>query len=267
MSSHAEIGEKGPDSDGITTEVLHGIAQAREVERLQLEVWGGDEVGVVPSHAVLIVSDYGGILLGAKHDGALVGFAFGFLARSEGTLFHASHMLGVLPAYQHKGIGATLKWRQREVALGQGLDLMRWTFDPLEARNAYFNFHKLGTVCRLYRPDYYGPMEDALNRNLPTDRLVVEWHLRDAGRGHDFPAERQTILQNREGRPELRIDDIVPGRPIAIEIPRDVQTIKREAPDTALSWRLAVRQAFSVAFDSGYEACDFRDGEYVLLPP
>lgn len=253
-------------SDGIQIEDLHGIAQAREVERLQLEIWSGNEAWIVPSHALLIVSDYGGILLGARLENELVGFVLGFLACSDGRLFHASHMLGVLPAHQHHGIGAALKWHQRKVAQDQGLDLMRWTFDPLEARNAYFNVHKLGTVCRLYRPDYYGPMQDALNRDLPSDRLLVEWDLRDGKRWSGTTVPPQTILRDRGGNPELWTQGIVLDLPIAIEIPRDLQTMKREAPDTALAWRLAVRRAFTTAFEKGYLACDFRDGAYILLP-
>lgn len=170
-------------AEGIEIEELRGISQAREVEQLQMAIWKADAAWVVPSHVLVIVSEYGGILLGARIDGALAGFVLGFLARSDGTLFHASHMLGVLPECRRKGVGAALKWRQREVARTQGLNLMRWTFDPLEARNASLNLHTLGAVCRVYRPDYYGPMRDDLNRDLPSDRLVVEWHLTD-----DYPA-------------------------------------------------------------------------------
>ena len=254
----------GPDT--VEIERLRGIVHAREVEKLQTEIWGADEAWIVPSHVLLIVSDYDGILLGARMEGKLVGFVLGFLARSEGRYFHASHMLGVLPACRQHGIGAALKRRQREVAREQGLDLMRWTFDPLEARNAYLNFHKLGTVCRVYRPDYYGAMPDALNRDLPSDRLLVEWNLRATVRRSDKDGTPQILLRNRDGSPELHVDGVTPGAPIAIEVPSDVQAIKSKSPEIALSWRLAVRQAFTVSFGHGYQACDFNDGAYTLLP-
>ncbi len=273
LSPHAKvhrsttaIWEEHPTLHGIEIEVLHGIAQAHEVEKLQMDIWSGNDAWIVPSHALLIVSDYGGILLGARIDSTLVGFVLGFLARSAGKLFHASHMLGVLPTSERRGIGAVLKLRQREIALQQGLDLMRWTFDPLEARNAYFNLHKLGTVCRLYRPDYYGPMQDALNRDLPSDRLLVEWHLDDTEATVEPDVALQTILHDRAGLPELQLDNIQANLPVTIEIPRDLQVIKRDAPDVALLWRMAVRQAFSMSFDKGYVARDFRDGAYVLMP-
>jgi predicted GNAT superfamily acetyltransferase len=249
----------------IEIEELQGIAGAREVERLQMQIWTASEGWIVPSHALLIVAEYGGILLGARVNDAMVGFVLGFLARSGGTLFHASHMLGVLPESQQHGVGSALKWRQRDVARRQGLDLMRWTFDPLESRNAYFNFHKLGTVCRSYRMDYYGPMQDALNRDLPSDRLIVEWHLRDGRPRPDGTGPGQTILRDGGEGPELRLDAMGGGGPLAIEIPADVQSMKREAPETALAWRLAVREAFTAALDAGYTACDFRDGAYRLV--
>lgn len=252
--------------DGMLIENLHGIAQAREVEKLQTEIWSANESWVVPSHVLLIVSEYGGILLGARVNGALIGFVLGFLAQSHGKLHHASHMLGVLPHCRHHGVGAALKLHQRKMAIEQGLDLMRWTFDPLEARNAYFNFHKLGTVCRTYHSNYYGPMPDALNRDLPSDRLLVEWHLREIGRRPGPVVAPQTVLRNMDGSPELQIDDIRKDLPISIEVPRDVQSIKRESPDLALSWRLAIRQAFSLSFGKGFQAHDFRDGMYILLP-
>src|SRR5438105_4101314 len=127
-----------PDLEVLRIEELRGIDGARQVEDLQMQIWGSNEAWIVPSHVLHIVADSGGILLGAQLDGQLVGFVVGFLARHGETLFHASHMLGVLPQYQQRGIGAALKWSQREHALAQGLDLMTWTFDPLEARNAYF---------------------------------------------------------------------------------------------------------------------------------
>ncbi len=271
MSSHAEIrrspsGTLGSltNSDQVEIERLHGISQALAVEQLQMEIWSANGGWIVPSHVLLIVSDYGGILLGARVDGALVGFVLGFLARSDGRYFHASHMLGVLPAYRQHGIGAALKRRQREVAREQGLELMRWTFDPLEARNAYLNLHKLGAVCRIYEQDYYGPMRDALNRGLPSDRLLVEWDLHATDRRPGLDGTPQIVLRNKEGSPELTMDSVVTGPPIAIEVPNDFQKMKTEGPDLALSWRLAVRQAFSVSLGKGYEAVDFRDGRYIL---
>jgi predicted GNAT superfamily acetyltransferase len=215
-----------------------------------------------------VVSDCGGILLGARVNGQFAGFVLGFLGRQPGsTLFHASHMLGVLPEHQRHGIGAALKWQQRSKALEQGLDLMTWTFDPLESRNAYFNLHKLGAISRTYREDYYGPMEDGLNQGLPSDRLVVEWRLRDDGPRVPIADSPRPILRERAGLPELELDRNGASGVVSIQVPRDVQEIKRTDPDAALTWRLAARRAFSWALDAGYTVHDFSDGAYILVPP
>jgi predicted GNAT superfamily acetyltransferase len=250
----------------VLVEEIRSIAQAYEVEALQMEVWGANASWVAPAHVLHVVSDCGGILLGARVDGRLVGFVLGFLARREGKLFHASHMLGVLPSYQHHGIGAALKWHQRERALDQGLDLMTWTFDPLESRNAYFNLHKLGVISRKYHEDYYGAMPDALNQGLPSDRLLVEWHLSATVPKVNARITPAAILTERAGSPELRLGGVPASRPVTIHIPRDLQALKRNAPDDALSWRLAVRRAFRWALSRGYVAQDFADSAYLLLP-
>jgi predicted GNAT superfamily acetyltransferase len=252
--------------DDVLVEEMRGITGAHEVEALQMEVWGSNASWIVPAHVLHVVSDCGGILLGARIDGTLVGFVLGFLARHEDKLFHASHMLGVLPSCQHHGIGAALKWRQRERALEQGLDLMTWTFDPLEARNAYVNFHKLGVISRTYCEDYYGAMPDALNQGLPSDRLRVEWRLPAAAPRLRVHGAAVPILVERAGTPELQLEGASAGRAVAIHVPPDIQGIKRNAPDDALAWRLAVRRAFAWAFSRGYAVYDFADGAYLLGP-
>ncbi|HEV3310361.1 MAG TPA: GNAT family N-acetyltransferase [Chloroflexota bacterium] len=255
--------------DGVVVEDLQGIAAMEDVEALQGSIWGSDLTWVVPSHLLYIVSDYGGILLGASIDRRLVGFVFGLLGRRDGHLLHASHMLGILPEYQGHGIGAALKNRQRERAREQGLDTMVWTFDPLEARNAYFNFHKLRVSCRTYRPDYYGAMRDTLNQGLPSDRLVVDWDLRDAGRAFASDTTRAplAILLDTGGRPALEIPETDPGRPLAIHVPANIQALRKADPAAALAWRTATRHAFSWAFERGYTARDFSGCAHVLFPP
>ena len=195
----------------------------------------------------------------------LIGFVFGLLARRNGHLLHASHMLGIRPSYQGHGIGSTLKQRQREYALGQGLDRMMWTFDPLESRNGYFNFHKLMTTSTTYRTDYYGQMRDALNQGLPSDRLVVEWDLRSPER----PASCQPavpILMDLADLPELRLGGVPSDQPLAIQVPTDIQALRQHDAKSALLWRMAVREAFTWAFSRGYVAGDFDDGAHILFP-
>lgn len=252
----------------MTITEVDGPARLVEIEELQIRVWNMDERGVVPVALLGIIASSGGILLAAHDAGRPVGFVLGLLARRAGRLYHASHMLGTDPAYQGRGIGVALKLRQRDYALAQGLDLMTWTFDPLIARNAHFNLHKLGTVSRTYYEDYYGPMEDRYNSGLPSDRLLVEWSLRDS-----WPPDREriagapvTILLNDADTPVLRLDDVPSGAPLRVQIPLDIVRIKETDVGAALVWRLAMRQAFSWALSHGYMIRDFANGAYLLLP-
>jgi predicted GNAT superfamily acetyltransferase len=149
------------------------------VEQLQRDAWGVPEVDVVPLHMLITPPRHGGLLLGAFDGERLAGFVFGFLGlTADGRLKHCSHMAGVHPDYRDHGVGYQLKLAQREHAMAQGLDLITWTFDPLETRNAWLNFHKLGVICRTYIRNLYGPMRAAINVGLPSDRFEVEWWIR-----------------------------------------------------------------------------------------
>lgn len=277
----AGVSTAGRAGAGIVIEDVVAPTRLKEVEDVQSTVWGMDERGIVPASLLQIAATSGGIVLaaydrvghgvGGQGDDGAIGFVFGLLARRDGRLYHASHMLATVPAYQGHGVGAALKIAQRDRALAQGLDLITWTFDPLIARNAHFNLRKLGAISRTYCEDYYGPMEDRYNSGLPTDRLLVEWRLRDRPRG-PVPAVSgaPTPLLVAEGdRPSLCIDRVeaAGGRaPLSVQLPRDVAPIKAADPAAALAWRLAVRQALSWAFARGYVACDFAGGSYLLVP-
>jgi predicted GNAT superfamily acetyltransferase len=89
-----------------------------------------------------------------------------------------SHMLAVAADYRDCGIGRRLKLYQRAEALPRNLELMEWTFDPLEIKNAFLNIHRLGAIVRRYTANFYGVSSSRLQGGLPTDRLHAEWHLR-----------------------------------------------------------------------------------------
>lgn len=157
--------------------VTHGEIHA--VEQLQRDAWGEPDIDVVPLHMLLTPPRHGGLLLGAFDGDRLVGFVFGFLGlTADGRLKHCSHMAGVHPDYRDQGVGYALKLAQREHVLAQGLDLVTWTFDPLETRNAQLNFHKLGAICNTYIRNLYGAMRAAINAGPPSDRFEVEWWIR-----------------------------------------------------------------------------------------
>jgi len=255
---------------GIVIEEVRDPARLVAMERLQMDAWGMSERDVAPANLMQIIASSGGILLAAYDGDRAVGFVLSLLARRDGRLYQASHILATDPAYQGRGVGAALKWRQRDYALAQGIDLMTWTFDPLIARNAHFNVRKLGAVSNTYYDDYYGPMDDDYNRGLPTDRLLVEWRLRapaspprdSVPRVYGAPTP---ILVDDAGAPALRLDDAPAGAPLAAHIPADIGRLRERDADAALAWRLALRRALSWAFARGYTARDFADGAYLLV--
>ncbi len=263
--------DEGGLDTAVTIEEPQEPARLIALEDLQARAWEMEPRGIVPGALMGIIASGGGILLAAydrDRGDRPVGFVLGLLARRDGRLYHASHMLATDPAYQGRGIGAALKRRQRDVALAQGLDLMTWTFDPLIARNAHLNLHKLGAISRAYYEDYYGPMDDRFNGGLPTDRLLVEWRLNDPVPPVPLsvPAPPTPILIGERGKPVLRLERAPVGAPLSVWVPGDSTAIKERDPAAALDWRLALRRAFSWAFAHGYVVRDFSAGAYILLP-
>lgn len=250
---------------------------------IQDEVWSGD-VAVPPQLMLAIVHNGGFVALGYV-DGDLTpaGFVFGFLGIYDFHFRHHSHMLAVRREHRGSGLALALKEAQRDHCLDQGIEIMAWTMDPLEALNARFNFGKLGAYAREYHRDFYGAMPDKLNTGLPSDRFYVEWPIgMDRTyrrlRGDDRPpalddAEGEGIryLLRADGdRPALQ-DPPSAESHLLVEIPADFQALKREDASLALQWRIAARGAFEGAFARGYAAVEFlrgRDGRgaYLLVP-
>jgi chorismate synthase len=247
------------------------VEEFRACEDLQHRVWAmPDNLDVVPLHLLVEVQRSGGLLLGAFDSDELIGLVFGFPGlTASGKLKHCSHMLGVAPDYQDLGIGYQLKLAQRKHALRGGFDLVTWTYDPLETRNAYLNIHKLGALCRTYVREYYGPMSDGLNVGLPSDRFQVEWWIASERVVQRLAGELSTQVPgpafqvNTTARTaagllapgSLTLDADAPL--VQIEIPGDYQAMKTADPGLALTWRLAMRQVFETYFQAGYTVVDF----------
>ncbi|HSL22151.1 MAG TPA: hypothetical protein VK886_11485 [Vicinamibacterales bacterium] len=252
---------------------LATLDECLRVVELEKAIWGytdGDDV--VPA-AILIVSiKRGGILLGA-FDAAdrMVGFVYSLAALKDGRPSQWSHMLGVLPEARDAGAGAQLKRAQRAAALAMGLNLIEWTFDPMQALNAHLNFAKLGTIAEEYLEDVYGESSSPLHRGTPTDRLIAQWHLDaphvlrrlDEPRAQmrapgTFDAPAVLAFDGRRARPEpSAVDTAVAARRVAIEIPVGFADLMTSDRALALAWRLATREAFTTYFGRGYRAVDF----------
>ena len=264
-------------------EVATDIAGCAATVPIQEQTWSGDVI--VPPQLLLAIAHNGGfVALGyAEGEDRPAGFVAGFLGIHDSLFRHHSHMLAVRPAYRQTGLAVRLKEAQRDHCLDQGLEVIGWTMDPLEARNARFNFAKLGVITRTYDRDFYGPMPDKLNEGLPSDRVYIEWRIAtDRADARLRGAEDLPTLEGaeRDGvRYVLRADGDrpAPGDPaggeshLLVEIPHDFQALKHRDRVLALEWRLALRAALEPAFKEGYAAVEFlRDasagrGAYLLF--
>jgi predicted GNAT superfamily acetyltransferase len=170
--------ERPVNADSIAVRKCHGLDEMRACVALQKEVWGFADIELVPLRMFVVAERVGGQVIGAFEGGDLIGFAFAIPGMREGHSYLYSHMLAVRKPYRNTGLGRRLKLAQRDDAVSRGFDLMEWTFDPLEIKNAYFNLERLGTVVRRYNVNQYGITSSPLQGGLPTDRLVAEWWLK-----------------------------------------------------------------------------------------
>jgi predicted GNAT superfamily acetyltransferase len=153
--------------------------ELREVVALQKTIWGWDDADLLPFRMMVVATKIGGQLLGAFDGDRMIAFCLAIPGlKADGQAYLHSHMLGVLAEYRNRGIGRQLKMRQRDDALARGIDLIEWTFDPLEIKNAHFNVERLGAIVRRYLRNQYGASSSPLHGGLPTDRLVAEWWIR-----------------------------------------------------------------------------------------
>lgn len=264
---------------------LTSIEDFRQVVALEREIWGyTDSSDMVGVPVFIFTVHRGATLIGAFSGDKMVGFAYAVVGMKDGKPMMWSHMAGVLAEFRG-GLGYRLKLAQRDRALAQGYDLIEWTFDPMQAMNAHFNFAKLGGVVEEYEQNFYGESTSALHRGTPTDRVVLSWRINAphvvrrlertpalGARAHDVmdaPVVNATVLDG-EWRKTTKIDLAIRDRRVWIEIPTGFTEMQQRAPDRALAWRMDVRQMFEAYLSKGYRAVDFvlqRDaglGRYLL---
>ena len=236
----------------VTIREIDDVEQMRAVEDLQKEVWGIPDLDVVPLTQLVAAKEAGGTLIGAFDNQLLVGFVYGFPSFEFGKHAHHSHMLAVKNEYRNFDLGRRLKLAQREHVLAQGIELITWTFDPLQSLNAHFNFNKLGVVADRYLPDFYGDEAASFLHQTGTDRLWVSWLI---------ATERVKRIIDGTAEP-AQVDGI------SIEIPSDINSLQQQEPNAALRWREETRRAFMEALKAGYVVVGFtredRVGKYLL---
>ena len=252
--------------------LLASIDEYRACEHLQREAWQfSDDLDVIPVTQLVATQKAGGLVIGAFDENRdLVGFCYGFVGLDDGDLLHYSQMAAVTDAYRGTGLGARLKWKQRDHAREQGLNLMAWTFDPLQSMNAYFNLNKLGAVASKYYVDLYGQTTSVLHRGTPTDRLLVRWYLDSPRVRRRSEGERSRLSAAWRGGEtdfEWALEAERPGDPgsgplpacadleadlVACEIPPAIEDLKAVAPEAARAWRFATREVMTSYLERGY---------------
>lgn len=249
-------------SDATTSVVKQGIRirvmeEAQEMTvcvDLQQRIWGYAPIDTVPDQIFIVAKKTGGQVMTAYDGDTPVGFALAFAAMRDGLTYLHSHMVGVVADYQNRGVGRLLKLAQREDALERGINLIEWTFDPLQLKNAHFNIERLGAIVRHYIPNLYGRTSSPLHAGLPTDRLVAEWWVRSR-----------------------RVEDVLAGSPRMksavcerIAIPVGIREICRDEPQLGQKIQAKVREQFVANISEGRAAVGFEfneeQGTYLLEP-
>lgn len=257
------------------------LDHARQLEEIQRATWQMSDLEMVPGRFMYVMQRQGACLFGAYDGEQIVGFVFGLLGTVEdleGRVAAArlqlySVIMGVLPEYQVQGIGYRLKLAQREFALRIGVRMISWTFDALESRNAYFNLKKLGVVCHRYIRDYHGDL-GGLNAGLSTDRLFVEWWITSNRVENRLSSKRGplhldaylnggALLINEAHSDERGLltppatSDLEEERVILLEVPSNIQEIKKIDMSLARTWREHTRRLFEYYFQKRYMITDF----------
>ena len=248
----------------ITIRRAETIADYLACQEAQRRAWGiTDDSYVVPLATMVGAQLHGGLVLGAfSGSGEALGLSFAFLGKVEGRACLYSQLTGVVPGQQGKGLGGRLKSAQRDFARAEGLACLAWAFDPLQAGNARFNLDRLGATASKYIEDMYGRRSDALNTNATTDRLIAEWStVPDTAPRPAIDLKVLPRLIDVRERPEVDLHRSWNSPTVLLEIPADINSLRKDQPVQAEAWSLAVRRAFSEAFAAGYRAEGFvREG-------
>jgi predicted GNAT superfamily acetyltransferase len=221
-----------------------GVEEFKDCVALQKEVWNFSDLDTVPLRMFVVADKVGGQIIGAFDGKEMVGFALSIPGMRNGHQYLHSHMLAVLESHRNSGLGRRLKLAQREEALTRGIDLIEWTFDPLEIKNAYLNIRKLGAIARRYTLNQYGMSSSPLQGGLPTDRLIAEWWLR---------SERVETLLSCGNLPPAKAE-------VELAVPAQIYAWKASVDDRAKAAQVQSenREGFLEAFGRDLAVLDYR---------
>jgi len=254
--TEASTGSTGGTTTGaVTIRKCEALGEMQACFALQKEVWKFADADLIPVRMFVVAAKIGGQVIGAFDADELIGFALAIPGMRNGYCYLHSQMLAVRQQYRNGGLGRRIKLYQREEALARGFELMEWTFDPLEIKNAYLNIEKLGAIARRYNVNQYGITSSPLQGGLPTDRLVAEWWMKSK-----------------------RVEGVLADAPRAefecrarIEVPAAIYEWKAEAATRkqALAVQGSNREQFNRAFAEGlsvlgYERDEHGNGRFLL---
>lgn len=223
--------------------------------------WGMEHLEQLIKDIVASMRFHGGLVLLAREGNKVVGMHYSFPGYRNGRVYLYSHMTGVVHDLKYSGVGRAMKLAQREWASSHGYNLVAWTYDPLMALNANFNFNKLGVFSRTYLRNFYGEMDDSLNFGMPTDRFVAEWW-NDYGKPR-LP-DPQVFVNERDELYSASYKD--EEDLVGVYIPKDFVSVKKDDKDLAYKIRMGTRDIFEHMFSSGYSAVGFnRDRTYYIF--
>ena len=243
--------------------ILHTMPELEAQVDLQIAVWGLNPRNAVPSAILHVMALNGGLVLGAYDGERMVGLLLCMPAYNNGEWILWSHMTGTHPDYQNRGIGLELKRFQRRWALERGYRTIRWTMDPLQRGNAHFNLRLLGAdscmYFNTYHVNFYGEMDDDINRGMPSDRIEMVWRLDQASLQAPTPSDAPLLLRADERGCPVKTDlNLTWDEDVyLVSVPRDLDGLRRSNRPATLDWRLAVRELLQAGFERGYAAVDF----------
>jgi predicted GNAT superfamily acetyltransferase len=250
--SNAASLEPSRGDQEITIRPISGAEEINQCVALEKEIWHFSDADLVPGQMFVVAERTGGQLIAAFDRGRAIGFVLAFAAVRERQAYLHSHMAAVLPAYQNRGIGRRLKLAQRHDALERGIDLIEWSFDPLQLKNAHFNIVRLGATVREYVPNLYGETSSPLHGGIPTDRLVAQWWIR-------HPRVRD-LLSGKPSRPAESAAQVC--------VPLNIRELCERDPETAGRLQSEIRAQFQEFFSQSLEVSGFEmdenEGRYLL---
>ncbi len=248
----------------------HDVDTCRRLSELLDEVWGRTDRAVLAPEVIRALS-HSGNQVSVAYDASnrLVAGTVAFFGEDDTGRHLHSHITGVRGDFQARGLGLAMKLHQRAWALERDIDRVVWTFDPLVRRNAWFNIGRLGADVSRYLEDVYGPMDDAVNRGVPSDRLVATWQVRQpwppAGVDMGIDDDPPSALRVDAGMRPLVDGSALDAPRLRVQVPQDIETLRRNDPDLGAAWSEAIRETLGFLLRGPYYVSSFsREGWYHL---